>query len=71
MPALLTPEQQHEIGCAVLRARAGGCPWKLLENTYDRSRMQLWRYASAAGLKDVTSGQMLHLQRCGAEEAAA
>lgn len=72
MRPLLTLQQQLEIGAAVARARAAHpkAPWKLLQNTYARSRMQLNRYmraAEVAAKKDVTSGQMLHLPSCEAQ----
>ena len=67
---LHTPEQQAEIGREVWRARGGkpNAPWKLLENTYGRSRVSLWRYACAYAVKDVSSAQMKHL-RSGASTA--
>ena len=68
---LLTPQQQEEIGRAVLLARSGGCPWKLLVSTYNRSREQLWRYARAVREKDVASPQMQHRETCGGAPAAA
>lgn len=68
----LTPAQQRDLGIAVLAARRSGCPWKLLEATYCRSRVQLWRYAQAARAgKDVSLGLMKHLDRCAPESVAA
>ncbi len=43
----LSDQQREEIGRAVWIGRASGVPWKALERVYGRSRVQLWRLATA------------------------
>jgi hypothetical protein len=40
---------RRAIGAAVLKARKEGVRWKDLELRFERSRVQLWRYAGAVG----------------------
>jgi hypothetical protein len=62
-PDQMTAEQQRELGHAVLSARAGRTPWKVLERLYGRSRMQLQRYARAVRPQHPFS-KMIHLRHC-------
>lgn len=44
-----SPQARGEIGRAVVRARAVGAPWKLLERAYGRDRDTLARWARDCG----------------------
>lgn len=52
--AQIDDKQARTIGAACLRARRDRTPWKLLERQYNRSRVQLWRYARRGDGKDET-----------------
>ena len=69
MKRRLTQVQQEELGIAVRIGRAGGASWKLLANTYGRSREQLWRYMAMSAGKDVAQGLMQHLGPCAGDSA--
>ena len=61
----MTPDQQLELGRAVLKGREGQVSWKGLERIYGRSRRQLQRYArQAEGKMSHLSPKMSHLECC-------
>lgn len=66
--AWLPAAERARIGAAILELRAAGVCWKRIEAAFGRGRVQLHRYACAAGMIQQSRG-MIH-PGAGAEREA-